>query len=447
MKKISVLMISLLVVCLVLTACSGGTAPDVSAATAQNSGADNASDANEPPATSEAASNNTSFDDTLTIGINDSLTGNGAVYGLPEVQAMDIAIGEINEAGGISAGGKTYKLEAIKYDNKSDPNEAIAALRKLIDRDKVKLILGWGTSSSTMAAAQMMDQEDALMLVACAGELTITTQGYPNVHRVRPPGAYTGGPAGEFIYNQGERRVALLGQLKESFRWQYSEKLIESFENLGGEIVAQESFEDGDRDMYTQLTKILDLKPDAIFIPGAVEPVAFAVRQARELGFEGTIYGFFGGSKEQLLAVLSEDQLEGLYDILPVEGNVEALGEVAQAYHEKYKEIYGEYPPPNAIYGYDAIYALKAAIEKAGVVDDAKAISEAMRDMPVAPGVGMEYLEVDGKMFDPNGQCFTINIAVQWKNGERVLVEKLSADPAEFSSYMEKVTEETIAAR
>lgn len=384
------------------------------------------------------------FDGVFTIGINDCLTGGGAVYGLPEVNAMDIAISEINEAGGVKVGDKTYKMEAIKYDNKSDPNEAVSALRKLIDRDNVKFITGWATTGSTMAAAQMMGDEDAMMLVACAGELSITTQGLKNVLRIRPPGAYTGGPAGGYVYDQGVERVAILGQMKDSMREQYTNEFVKTFEAKGGEVLTIESFEDTDKDMYTQLTKILDLNPDAIFIPGFVEPVAFAVKQARELGYEGEIYVFSGGNRSQFLTVLTEEQLDGIYDILPVEGNVEALGETAEKYNEKYKELYGEYPPPNGIYGYDAIYALKAGVEAAGTIDDVDAVAEAMRNMPVAEGVGMEYLPINGNMFDENGQCYTINIVVQWINGERVLVEKLKSDPTEFSKTMSAMTEENL---
>ena len=366
----------------------------------------------------------TDFDGVFTIGINDCLTGGGAVYGLPEVNAMEIAISEINESGGVKVGDKMYKMEAIKYDNNSDPNEAVSVLRKLIDRDEVKFITGWGSSGSTMAASQMMGGEDAMMLVACAGELNITTQGLNNVLRIRPPGAYTGGPAGNYVYDQGVKNIAVLGQMKDSMREQYTNEFIKTFESKGGKVLTIESFEDTDKDMYTQLTKILALNPDAIFIPGFVEPVAFAVKQARELGYEGDIYGFCGGNKSQFLTVLTEEQLEGLYDILPVEGNVEALGETAKAYDEKYTKIYGESPSPNAIYGYDAIYALKAGVEAAGTIDDVDKVAEAMRNMPVAEGVGMEYLPIEGKMFDENGQCYTINIVVQWKNGGRILIEK-----------------------
>jgi branched-chain amino acid transport system substrate-binding protein len=437
-KKARMSLLLLLTLCVVVafTACSPKKAESGDAASA---GPDTET-------SDDASAGTVSFDGDITIGVNDCLTGAGAVYGLPEVQAMRLAIEEINEAGGVDVNGKKMGLKAIEYDNKSDPNEAVNALRKLIDKDGVKIITGWATTGSTMAAAQMMGGEDAMMMVACAGELSITTQGYPNVQRIRPPGAYTGAPCAEFVYGKGERKVAVLGQLKDSMRAQYTDEFTKRFEELGGEISAIETFEDTDKDMYTQLTKIMEQKPDALFIPGFVEPVAFAVSQARELGFEGEIYGFCGGSKEQFLTVLTEEQLDGLYDILPVEGNVEALGETAKAYNEKYKETYGDYPPPNAIYGYDAIYAIKAGIEAAGTADDVAAISEAIRSMPVAPGVGMEYLPVDGHMFDGNGQCYTINIAVRWENGERVLVEKLEMDPNDFSSYMSKLTTENKAA-
>lgn len=439
MRKYSKLIALLLALAMTLGICLTGCSNTTPSENNTPSGGESQAPGGQTP---DDGGSSASFDDVITIGINDCLTGGGAVYGLPEVNAMEIAMQEINDAGGVKVGDKTYKMEAIKYDNKSDPNEAVNALRKLIDRDGVKFITGWATTGSTMAAAQMMGEEDAMMLVACAGELSITTQGYDNVLRIRPPGAYTGGPAGEYVYNQGNTSVGILGQLKDSMRAQYTETFVESFTGLGGTVVTTESFEETDRDMYSQLTKILALEPDCLFIPGFVEPVAFAVRQARELGYEGPIYGFCGGSREQFLEVLSIEQLEGLYDILPVEGNVEALGENANNYHEKYNQLYGEYPPPNAIYGYDAIYALKAGLEAAGTVDDVDAVCEAMRNMPVADGVGMEYLTVNGNMFDPNGQCYTINIVVQWQNGERILVDKLESDPTGFSEYMSALTAE-----
>lgn len=429
-----------LVMAFSLVACGG----DKDTTTTPDAGKDTTSTT---PDTSKDTTSEQKFDGTVVIGVNDCLTGGSAVYGIPEVNAMDIAVMQINEAGGVKIGDKAYKMELLKYDNKSDPNEAVSVVRKLIDRDGVKFITGWAGSGATMAAAQMIGEEDALMMVATAGELSITAQGHDNVFRVRVPGAYTGGPAGEFVYRDGNKSVAIVGQLKDALRAQYSEHFVTQFEASGGKVVAQESFEASDRDMYTQLTKALAGKPDALFVPGDVEGVAFVVKQARELGFEGRIYLYSGGSRDQFLEVLSMEELEGLCDIRPVEGTVEALGETAKIYNDLYIEMFGEEPAPCGIYGYDAIWALKAGMEVAGSIDDVDAVVKALHEMPIADGVAQEYLTVDGKMFDENGQAYTTNMVLQWQNGELNIYEKLVSDPVSFSEYLSGVTAQNVASR
>jgi branched-chain amino acid transport system substrate-binding protein len=85
----------------------------------------------------------------LTIGVADALTGGGAVYGLPQANAVKMAADEINAAGGIKVGADNYKIDVIVYDDKANPTEATNAVRKLIDRDGVKYILGFCCSGST----------------------------------------------------------------------------------------------------------------------------------------------------------------------------------------------------------------------------------------------------------------------------------------------------------
>ena len=79
----------------------------------------------------------------LTIGVADALTGGGAVYGLPQANAVKMAADEINAAGGIKVGADNYKIDVIAYDDKANPTEATNAVRKLIDRDDVKYLLGF----------------------------------------------------------------------------------------------------------------------------------------------------------------------------------------------------------------------------------------------------------------------------------------------------------------
>lgn len=98
-----------------------------------------------------------------------------------------MAAKEINAGGGIKVGDDSYMLNVIAYDDKANPTEASNAVRKLIDRDGVKYILGFCCSGATGAVASFIENEDAVMLVGNAAERSITTCEVPNLTRTRPP--------------------------------------------------------------------------------------------------------------------------------------------------------------------------------------------------------------------------------------------------------------------
>lgn len=374
--------------------------------------------------------------ETLTIGVADALTGGAAVYGLPQANSVEMAADEINAAGGISVGDQTYMLDVIVYDDKANPTEATNAVRKLIDRDGVKYLLGFCCSGATGAVASFIGYEDAVMLVGNAAERSITTQGLTNLVRTRPPADYTGAAAGAFVARQGYKRVAVLGALETSFYASYVEAFEEEFSKAGGEVIAHEVFASKDRDMSPQLTKIRAMSPDALLVVGYVEPAAFAYRQATELGMDIPRFGFTSGSEEQFLRVATSEQMEGVWDLRPTELTLQSATEAGLAYHANYTERFGDAPSPSSPYAYDQAWALKHAIEAAGSVDDTEAVAEALRDLPVFPEAVMQYLPVDGKMFDANGQAYTANGAFQWQDGHWVFVEELPSDPAAYSEFL-----------
>ena len=376
---------------------------------------------------------------TLTVGVSDALSGGGAVYGMPQKRAIDLAIEQINAGGGIKVGDDTYKLATIEYDDKADPTEATNVARKLIDRDGVKYLMGYCCSASTGAVASIIGREDAIMLVGTAGARAITAAGHKNVFRTRPPGDYTGAAAGRFIASQGVKKLGIISARDVALFTQYRDALIEAFEAEGGEIVAVETFGGQDRDMTAQLTKVRGLEPDAYFISGYVEQVAFAHRQAHELGIAAPRYGFSGGSPEQFLRVASSEAMEGVWDLLAIEFNADALGETAKAYAEAYQAKWNEYPTPNSAFAYDQVYVLKAALEAAGTVDDLDAVKEALRNIEVPEGVVLNYLPVDGKMFDPKGQAYISNGAFQFRDDKWAFVEELPSDAAAYSAYFQTV--------
>ncbi len=376
---------------------------------------------------------------TLDIGVSDALTGGAAVYGLPQANAVQMAAEEINAAGGIEVGDDTYMLNVIAYDDKANPTEASNAVRKLLDRDGVKFILGFCCSGATGAVASFIEYEDAVMLVGNAAERSITTREIPNLVRTRPPADYTGAAAGTFVANKGHKRVAVLGALDVGFYASYVDAFEKELNAVGGEIITREAFGLKDRDMTPQLTKIREQDPDAILVVGYVEPAAFIYRQAVELGIDVPRYGFTSGSEEQFLRVATSEQMEGVWDLRPTELTLLSATENGIAYHANYSEKFGIAPSPSSPYAYDQTYALKDAIEAAGTVEDTEAVAAALREIPVPDEVVMKYIPIDGQMFDVNGQAYTSNGAFQWQDGNWVFVQDLPSDAAAYSAFLSTI--------
>jgi len=372
----------------------------------------------------------------LTIGVADALTGGGAVYGLPQANAVRMAADEINAAGGIKVGSDTYKIDVIAYDDKANPTEATNAVRKLIDRDGVKYILGFCCSGSTSAVASFIGNENAVMLVGNAAERSITTKKIPNLVRTRPPADFTGQAAGTFIARKGQKRIAVIGALDVGFYAQYVDSVERELKKVGSEIIAREVFTLRDRDMTPQLTKIRALNPDAILVVGYVESAAFVYRQAVELGMVIPRYGFTSGSEEQFLRVTTSEQMEGVWDLRPTELDLLSASKNGIAYHANYSKKYNASPSPSSPYAYDQLYVLKAAIEASGTVDDTAAVAKAIHALAIPSQVVMQYQPVDGKMFDVNGQAYTANGAFQWQKGKWVFVEELPSDAKAYSVFL-----------
>ena len=372
----------------------------------------------------------------LLIGVNDALTGPGAVYGLPQSNAVQMAADEINARGGIKAGADNYKLKVIANDDKANPTEATNSVRKLIDRDGVKYLLGFCCSGSTSAVASFIEKENVVMLVGNAAERAITAKGTPNLFRTRPPADFTGAAAGTFVAKRGAKNVAVIGSLDVSFYTQYLEAFERELVKAGGKIVAKETFGLKDRDMTPQLTKVRALNPDALLVLGYVEPAAFVYRQATELGMKLPRYGFTSGSEEQFLKVASSEQMEGVWDLRPTELTIEALDANAKTYVANYTKKFGAAPSPSSPYAYDQVYVLKNAIEGAGGADDTKKVLAAIRTLAVPKEAVMKYLPTNGTMFDVNGQAYTSNGAFQWQKGKWIYVSDLPSDTKVYSDFL-----------
>lgn len=392
----------------------------------------------------DSASDSAGEAEELIIGYVDSLTGSAAVYGIPQQNATRLYFKLLNDKGGFTVGDKTYKVKLVEYDDKADAAEGVSAGRKVLDQDGANIILGWTASTSVLGMTTLMHDEgiNGLLFVGTAADESLTETGFGNIIHTRPPTAYTGAAAGTYVFNQGVKKLVIISESTSSSFIQYVDAFKPSYTEAGGEIISTESFTTGDRDMYSQISAALSKNPDGIFVAGAVEQAAFTYRQLRENGWDKPIYGFSGGSEAQFLEVATEEQMEGVYDLRPVEGTISVLGPSAQEYYDAYVAEYGEEPTPNAIYAWDFCVAMVEGMKAAGTVSDGPAIYDALTKMAVPGDAALRYEPIDGKWFDPNGQGFTVNVVMLFKDGKWTYVEDLPSDAAAFSKHMSEIVEE-----
>lgn len=321
--------------------------------------------------------------DEIIIGALGPLTGNVAIYGIAATNGTKIAIDEINEAGGIL--GKQVKL--ILEDEKGDAQEAMNVYNKLVE-DGAVAIIGDITSGPTLAIADLANRDNMLLITPTGTQLDIT-EGRPSVFRVAFTDPFQGRVLAQYAKDTlGASTVGILANTSNDYSQGVKEAFIAEAENLGLEIVANESYGAADKDFRVQLTTIASQNPDVLLIPDYYETIALIAPQAREVGIESQFIGPDGwdGITAQLTTGLSDEGLTA-EALQSVEGaiftnhySLDDPNENIQNFIAKYNELHGENPASFSALGYDAAYMVKQAIEEAGSTDS-DAIIDAMKNI------------------------------------------------------------------
>lgn len=222
----------------------------------------------------------------IKLGFVAPLTGDAASYGQGEKQAIELAIEEINSAGGIDG----VALEVIFEDGKCNGKDAVTATIKLINIDEVKIILGGGCSGETLAMAPITEKSKVILFSSFSTSPLITEAG-DYVFRNAPSDIDSGKAGAEMMFKDGHRRIAILTE-NTDYTQELKRVLIESIEELKAEVVADEIYELGSRDYRVQLLKIKENNPDVIFFNAQTGVSGgLAVKQAKELGVDVPYYG------------------------------------------------------------------------------------------------------------------------------------------------------------
>ncbi len=219
------------------------------------------------------------------IGVMESLTGPGETYGSVALQAKQMAVDEINAAGGING----RMLELIVEDSKCSAQDAITAYNKLTDVDGVKIILGTSCSGAMLGAAPLAEADGVVLFSGLATNPDIANAG-DYIFRTAMSDAQLGIDAGNVMWADGIRKLVTLSETTD-----YAEGVrqasVAQFEKRGGTVAAVERYSSDTTDFRTQLTKLLSENPDALLIAAQSEfNGGTIIKQVRELGYEGQIY-------------------------------------------------------------------------------------------------------------------------------------------------------------
>jgi len=326
--------------------------------------------------TKEGEVSSTNGGDTIKIGANLELSGAVASYGSSEADAIDLAIEEINAAGGID--GK--KIELIKVDNKSDAAEATNAAIKLTSQDKVTAIIGAATSGNSVAQVQIATDTKTPMISPSGTSTTVTVgkdgKVNPFTFRTAFIDPFQGTVAANFAANELKvKTAAVYGDNASDYAKGLAESFIKDFKAAGGTIVAEESYVAKDTDFRSTLTRIKGSNPDFVFIPGYYEEVGLIVKQARELGITVPLMGADGWDSPTIVDLAGAKALNNTYIITAY--SAEDTDGKAKEFADNFTKKYGKAPNSFHALGYDSVYLLKDAIERAGSLDGTK-IKEAI---------------------------------------------------------------------
>ena len=318
-------------------------------------------------ATTAAAGESTATSgEVFKIGGIGPVTGAAAVYGLAVKNGAQITVDEINADGGING----YQIDFQFQDDEHDAEKAVNAYNTLKDWG-MQMLMGTVTSAPCVAVADKT-MADNMFQITPSGSSVECAQN-PNVFRVCFSDPDQGAASATYIAeNKLADKIAVIYDSSDVYSSGIYERFASEAANHGLDIVAAEAFTaDSNKDFSTQLQKAKDAGADLVFLPIYYTEASLILNQANTMGYAPKFFGCDG--MDGILQVDNFDTklAEGLMLLTPFAADAD--DELTQKFVTAYKEKYGETPIQFAADAYDAIYAIKAAAEEAGITPETSA--------------------------------------------------------------------------
>ena len=339
------------------------------------------------------------------IGVMESLTGPGETYGTVASQAKQMAVDEINAAGGVN--GRT--LELVVEDSKCGAQDAIAAYKKLTEVEGLKIILGTSCSGAMLGVAPLAEADGTILFSGLASNPDIAKAG-DYIFRTQISDIQVGIATGNTLWADGIRTLATITESTD-----YAEGVrrtsVAQFEERGGKVVAEERYQPEVTDFRSQLTKLFAASPDALHLaPQSEFSAGTIVKQARELGYEGPIYAETISVGTTALEIAG-DAATGMKAITAdLDPDNEKAQEVLANFRARYNYVTLPWHLGSA---YDDVHIAAECLKQTKDDQDADGFRDCMYEITWSGAIGDDY------SFDSDGEVVGLS---------RVVVEVLPAD-------------------
>jgi branched-chain amino acid transport system substrate-binding protein len=333
------------------------------------------------------------------LGVSGPLTGNNARYGAQWKKGFDLALEEINGAGGING----RKLEYIFEDSQADPKQSVVVAQKFIADERIVVELGDFSSTASMAASQIYQRAGLVQFGFTNSHPDFTKAGGDYTWSNSVTQAQAAPALADFaITTLGVKKLAIFylntDWGKSSFGL-FSPRAKE----LGAEIVSEQAYLPDEKDFRSAITAVRDANPDGIILYSYQADGALIVQQLRDAGLKQPIIG--GGSLQSPdFLKLGGAAVEDVYilgEFLASDPNP-----VIQDFVKKYQTKYNEEPDLFAVHAYDTINLIAAAIKLGGATR--QGIHDALGKLKDVPSVtngpvtfDLETRRVQGPKFSP----------------------------------------------
>ncbi|WP_161993216.1 ABC transporter substrate-binding protein [Lacisediminimonas profundi] len=355
-----------------------------------------------------------SKDTPIKLGVIAPLSGGGTSYGLGIKQGAEMAVEEINAAGGVNG----RKINLVVVDDASDPAQSVTAMKRLVDNEKVDVIVGGWGSSQVLAHQGTVEKEGVPYVIVGATNPKITKEGNKWSFRVIQTDSIQSVEIAEAAVKKlNLKKIAVIFDSND-YGTGNKEVFVKHLKSLGVDPVAMETFKTNDKDFIAQLSKIKEAQPDGIAVFGTIPAAPAIMSQARGLGITARFIGTGGLANEQLME-LGRQATEGtvLTTYFHEDSDAEA-GAWGKRYTAKYTSGASAPRPVLAAWEYRTISQIVAPVLKTAGSDKEK-IRAGLESFN-----GKVFGVADAVSFDKSHQLVQRSVLVEVKDGKFALFSK-----------------------